>query len=619
MAYKHTISEITHGSRGRIIAVVLVYALFAAVWILLSDRLLALLFSHPEQVIQISMFKGWFFILITSLLLYGLLTRWFANSQAEEQLPVPAISRKFVLGVLLLAAIIIIFVLIGVGMSFKQYQTEEIQRLQATAEQHARQVADWLAERQRDAEFLQIDLLLDEYPKQAQLKSDQTGDNRLLVRLQQLCNSQGIDNASLLGGNNTQIWRSENAPTQLVAALLDAAGKARQTGSIVRLEPYRDENDRVLLDYLIPLQAPDSSRLAPVVVMHIDLANWLFPVLESWPVFSRSGETLLVRRDGDQVLYLNDLRHQPDAAAKLRVPLSRTEVLAAQLLRGDVKTGNSLSGSDYRGILSLGAASAVTGTDWYLLAKIDRAEVDAKAMGDVVWVGLVGVLALFALAAGYYLFRQMQQLDAAWLAQHIQAERLRALNLLAEIADSSDDAIFAKDVQGRYILFNRAACAYVGKSMDEVLGCEDSVLFPQQQAEKLKAFGQRVMKENRTITEEEILDTPDGQRVFLSTKGPLHDAQGQVMGIFGISRDITTQVAVAQALKQQSETLQQQNRELERFNRAMVGRELDMIKLKRTINDLSRRLGQSPPYNLSFADEPEAAEMARQLTGSAER
>lgn len=294
-------------------------------------------------------------------------------------------------------------------------------------------------------------------------------------------------------------------------------------------------------------------------------------------------------------------------------------ILAAQLLRGDVKTGNSLSGSDYRGILSLGAASAVTGTDWYLLAKIDRAEVDAKAMGDVVWVGLVGVLALFALAAGYYLFRQMQQLDAARLAQHIQSERLRALNLLAEIADSSDDAIFAKDVQGRYILFNRAACAYVGKSMDEVLGCEDSVLFPQQQAEKLKAFGQRVMKENRTITEEEILDTPDGQRVFLSTKGPLHDAQGQVMGIFGISRDITTQVAVAQALKQQSETLQQQNRELERFNRAMVGRELDMIKLKRTINDLSRRLGQSPPFNPSFADEPEAAEMARQLTGSAER
>lgn len=227
MAYKHTISEITRGSRGRIIAVVLVYALFAAVWILLSDRLLALLFSHPEQVIQISMFKGWFFILITSLLLYGLLTRWFANSQAEEQLPVPAISRKFVLGVLLLAAIIIIFVLIGVGMSFKQYQTEEIQRLQATAEQHARQVADWLAERQRDAEFLQIALLLDEYPKQAQLKGDQTGDNRLLVRLQQLCNSQGIDNASLLGGNNTQIWRSENAPPQLVAAVLDAAGKAR--------------------------------------------------------------------------------------------------------------------------------------------------------------------------------------------------------------------------------------------------------------------------------------------------------------------------------------------------------------------------------------------------------
>ncbi|PPD30179.1 MAG: hypothetical protein CTY19_16335 [Methylomonas sp.] len=260
-------------------------------------------------------------------------------------------------------------------------------------------------------------------------------------------------------------------------------------------------------------------------------------------------------------------------------------------------------GIDYRGIPSLGVASTVTGTDWYLVAKIDRTEVNAKAMNDMVWVGLVGVLALFAVAAGYYLLRQMQQLDTAQLTQEIQAERLRALNLLAEIADSSDDAIFAKDLQGRYILFNRAAGVYVGKTADEVLGQDDRALFPKDQAEMLMAFGQRVVKENRVLTLEEVLDTQDGERVFLSTKGPLHDAQGQVFGVFGISRDITTRVSVAKTLKKQSVTLQNQNQELERFNRAMVGRELDMIKLKRTINELSSQLGQEPPFNLGFADE----------------
>jgi hypothetical protein len=42
---------------------------------------------------------------------------------------------------------------------------------------------------------------------------------------------------------------------------------------------------------------------------------------------------------------------------------------------------------------------------------------------------------------------------------------------------------------------------------------------------------------------------------------------------------------------------------MERFNRASVGRELDMIALKQQINELSRQLGQEPPFKLTFLDE----------------
>jgi hypothetical protein len=57
-------------------------------------------------------------------------------------------------------------------------------------------------------------------------------------------------------------------------------------------------------------------------------------------------------------------------------------------------------------------------------------------------------------------------------------------------------------------------------------------------------------------------------------------------------------------LRQQAVEMKNRNDELERINRAMVGRELAMIDLKRHINTLAQELGREPPFDLSFA-EPE--------------
>lgn len=63
-----------------------------------------------------------------------------------------------------------------------------------------------------------------------------------------------------------------------------------------------------------------------------------------------------------------------------------------------------------------------------------------------------------------------------------------------------------------------------------------------------------------------------------------------------LARDVTARRAAEQALQEQADELRRRNDELERFNRAMVGRELEMIELKRRIDELSRRLGDEPPF-----------------------
>lgn len=139
--------------------------------------------------------------------------------------------------------------------------------------------------------------------------------------------------------------------------------------------------------------------------------------------------------------------------------------------------------------------------------------------------------------------------------KELYEERLRTQQLIEAIAEGSEDAMFAKDCDGRYILFNRAASEFVGKPAAEVLGRNDHALFPAEQADMLIAAGRRVIEKNITITTEERLTTPSGERVFLATKGPLRDADGRVVGIFGISSDITERSALEAQLRDRDERL----------------------------------------------------------------
>lgn len=135
--------------------------------------------------------------------------------------------------------------------------------------------------------------------------------------------------------------------------------------------------------------------------------------------------------------------------------------------------------------------------------------------------------------------------------QRQQEEKLRALQMLDMLAETSEDAIFVKDLEGRYLLFNRAASQFVGKPPELVLGRDDRAIFPPAEAEMLMGNGRRIMTENRTQTTEETLTTPSGIKTFLATRGPLRDASGQIIGIFGISRDITAAKAARNTLEQE--------------------------------------------------------------------
>jgi PAS domain S-box-containing protein len=725
-------------NRGKILSVVFIYALFATAWIVLSDQLTRLFFDDPETIILVSLLKGWVFVIITSLMLYGLMRSWF---KAPEEFAVKAKKSVLQLWIFVLVAVVIcVLTFAAMLLSVKHHKQQMISQLQAVADMKSRQIGDWRNERQRYAEFVQTSFFFAKNYLLWQESGNQESGEELKIRLEQSARNRMFDGVTLISPLGVRLWSSYSETTALSQKVLEATLLTVSDRKVREIGPYRDSTGITRLDFVVPINRVSNEGKVPVVIQHFELEKWLFPALTHWPMISATVETLLIKKDEEQVLYLNPLRDKANAELNLRLPVATPKLLAARLFRNEVQLGDPIEGVDYRNVPVIGVAQAIEGSEWVLICKLDLAALYAEANEDIIWIGMVGLLSLFMVGAGLYLLRQNQQLELSRVEQASQAQQLQALNLLSAIADSSCDAIFAKDLQGRYVLFNAAACHIVGKSVDEVLGQDDTALFPADQAEMLMAIGRSVLAENKTITEEETLMTANGIRVFSSIKGPLYDGEGHVCGLFGISRDITerklseeqlriskerlqlalevTQVGLwdwdiqrdsaylspryyeitgyrvdevradfeffkrtvhpddlpsvlrvidahfqggipaidvdyrvqkpsgeitwvnekgrvvewtndgkplrmigtitdisaakvaERALRKQTEELAERNAEMDRFNRASVGRELDMIAMKQQINELSRQIGQEPPFRLSFLDERDRGDEA---------
>ncbi len=132
------------------------------------------------------------------------------------------------------------------------------------------------------------------------------------------------------------------------------------------------------------------------------------------------------------------------------------------------------------------------------------------------------------------------------------------LALLHNIVDTSTDVIFAKDGNGRMKYANPAALALIGKPLEMVLGRTDAEFLENEEAARLVMENDRRVMDKAVAEEvEEEVPMPDGaSRVWLSQKRPYVDAQGRVIGLLGISRDITLRKQAEAAMQEARDRLQ---------------------------------------------------------------
>ena len=111
--------------------------------------------------------------------------------------------------------------------------------------------------------------------------------------------------------------------------------------------------------------------------------------------------------------------------------------------------------------------------------------------------------------------------------------------LFLQLAEQSPDAVFTKDLHGRYTFINNAGARYLGRSAEEILGHKDEELVPPGEAQATLEFDRQVLLAGRVLHSEMSEQMAGAQREWFSTKTVIRDAEGQVQGLFGIARDLS--------------------------------------------------------------------------------
>ena len=250
----------------------------------------------------------------------------------------------------------------------------------------------------------------------------------------------------------TRLSAPENLPPAS-ATMLKILPGIMQADQPVFSDFYRSDIDQnVHLALSIPiLDRQNDNRPLGLLSMRIDPEQYLYPFIQRWPLPSRTAETLLVRREGQEVVFLNELRFQKNTALTLRFPLSQTDLPAVQAALGH--TG-IVTGRDYRGEPVIADVRPIPDSPWFLVSRMDASEANAP-LRENLWT-LGGLIALLIFGLGAVMAFVWQRQRAAFYRERLEtATALKKLNrVYAVLSNINQTIVRVRDTQEMF----RAAC-----------------------------------------------------------------------------------------------------------------------------------------------------------------
>lgn len=471
----------------------------------------------------------------------------------------PATMKRMLIVIVVCAAIAVV---VGGGALYwfdKQRTLAHAEEsLQAIADLKARNVAEWRDERLADAAVLSESPFLREKVMRFLAIPLPEELEQMRVRLQSLREYYHYDDVlivSPLGEIRFSMTGRKGAlEREAMSALSASLADKRPKMSELFLS---SDNTPPHCDLVAPIVAADGV-VSCAVVLQCDAGQFLYKQVHTWPTPSASAEVLLVRREGDCVLFLNELRHRPDTALKLRIPLSQRDVPAVMAVMG---TQGIVWGRDYRGVAVLSALEPVPDSPWFLVAKIDQRE----ALAGWRTTSLLILAAIFLLVAGLGLLSvvmfQRESRQHCQTLYRSELQRRQTETRYATTLMGIGDGVIVTDAKGNVELMNPVAETLTGWTLEEARGKPLSEIFRIVNETTRKTVENPVAEVIAkgviaNLANHTILVARDGtERPIADSGAPIRNEQGELQGVVLVFRDQSAERANEMALLEREEML----------------------------------------------------------------
>ena len=451
----------------------LIYFVAGISWVLGSDFVLSQAAVASGITDLVGSLKGVIFVGLSTLLIYVVTSRQ----------PVPADSRllpPMQHGGLLRP--LLIFLLAGLGIAASGWmiyrQQSEVIRFEAgddlsmIGELKAQQIEQWLADREMSVEragrnAALAHLILDAGDPAAGFDAHAQLRSALLQSIREADDYQSVQLVSIAG----EPIDCAGPPVPMSARLQRLVKGALVSGRVVQSDLYLPEAEahaEPIIDFVVAVSDPQApgDRNVAVLIIRAPAAKFLDPLLAGWPSHAQSGESILYRREQDRAVFLTAPRLDRRVPLADSVPLTESAAAVARVMNGERGT---LSALDYRGVPVLEFGRQIKGTRWFLVSKVDRAELYSPLRRLFLLAVALGLIALSAAAGLVVLWWRGERLA---LSLRVSAAERRAAVLEEHFALAGrfiNDAVLLYDSTGRVIEVNDRAEAMYGYSRYELL------------------------------------------------------------------------------------------------------------------------------------------------------
>ncbi|MFA6055011.1 MAG: GAF domain-containing protein [Thermodesulfovibrionales bacterium] len=369
----------------------------------------------------------------------------------SKSVTVEAVDKRAI-KVLILVFLILAVGIISAGYFYyhsyeKKFRAEVERQLSAIAEMKVDELVDWRKERLGDAAvFYKNDNFSVRVRQYFKTPENAEAKTKLRTWIKQFQSAFEYDRIFLLDTRGVERMSVPDKPEPIAPHLLEHLSEIMRSRQVTFLDFHRDRPDQPIhLAILVPvLDGQEGGRVIGLLVFRIDPQKYLYPFINRWPMSGKTAETLIVRRDGNDALFLNEQKFQKNAALNLRIPLEKTEIPAVQAVLGHQ---GIVEGKDYRGSPVIASVRAVPDSPWFLVARMDISEVYTP-LRERLWeiVILIGALLVCAGAGTGFVWRH--QRARYYREKYEAAERIQKLNrTLAMLSDINQAIVRIRESQ----------------------------------------------------------------------------------------------------------------------------------------------------------------------------